>query len=170
MFLWIAGYHAVHSAGTAQWLARALFVTNRNAFVTINCGQPNRAYGILRACRSQIEGTPMKANADTRRLHMRMMMLVQFPIEPFNTLVKNGTGGAKMKQILEAIKPEHTWFSEREGKRGGILIVNVDSPSDIPRLAEPWFLTFNAEVEFRVAMTPEDLGRADLESLGKKWA
>jgi hypothetical protein len=100
---------------------------------------------------------------------MRMMMLVQFPPEPFNTAVRNGTTGSKMKQILDAIKPEHVWFSEREGKRGGILIVNVDSPSDIPRLAEPWFLTFNAEVEFRIAMTPEDLGRAGLDSLGKQW-
>ena len=100
---------------------------------------------------------------------MRMMMLVQCPIEPFNSLVKNGTAGAKMKSILDDIKPEHAFFGEREGKRGGILIVNVDSPSDVPRLAEPWFLTFNAEVEFRVAMTPEDLGRADLVVLGKKW-
>lgn len=100
---------------------------------------------------------------------MRMMMLVQLPLEPFNTAVRNGTAGSKMKQILDAIKPEHVWFSEREGKRGAILIVNVDSPSDVPRLAEPWFLTFNAEVEFRVAMTPEDLARAGLESLGKQW-
>jgi hypothetical protein len=101
---------------------------------------------------------------------MRMIMQVQFPIEPFNTLVKNGTAGAKIKQILEAIKPEHAWFGERDGKRGGLFIVNIDGPSDVPRLAEPWFLTFNAEVEFRVAMTPEDLGRADLDSQGKKWA
>ncbi len=101
---------------------------------------------------------------------MRMMMLVQLPIEPFNTAVKNGTAAAKMKQIMDAIKPEQAWFGEREGKRGGILIVNVDSGSDIPRLAEPWFLSFNAEVEFRVTMTPEELGRADLNALGKQWA
>lgn len=101
---------------------------------------------------------------------MRFMMLVQMPIEPFNTAVKNGTASTKMKKIMEAIKPEHAWFGERDGKRGGIMIVNIDSPSDIPRLAEPWFLTFNAEVEFRVAMSPEDLGHADLDSLGKKWA
>lgn len=100
---------------------------------------------------------------------MRMIMQVEFPIEPFNSLTKNGTIGAKMMQILEAIKPEHAWFSERDGKRGGILIVNVDGPSDVPRLAEPWFLSLNAEVEFRVAMTPQDLGAADLDSLGKKW-
>ena len=49
-------------------------------------------------------------------------------------------------------------------------MVNVNSPSDVPALAEPLFLTFNAEVEFRIAMTPEDLSRAGLDALGKKWA
>jgi hypothetical protein len=101
---------------------------------------------------------------------MRMIMQVQLPIEPFNTAVKNGTIADAIKKIMEATKPEHAWFSERNGKRGGILVVNVDSPSDVPRLAEPWFLALNAEVEFRIAMTPEDLGRADLNALGKQWA
>jgi hypothetical protein len=97
-------------------------------------------------------------------------MLLQFPIEPFNTAVKNGTVGAKMRQILDATKPEAAYFTERDGRRGGILVVNMDKASDIPRLAEPWFLSFNAEVEFRIAMTPEDLAHADLDALGKKWA
>jgi hypothetical protein len=101
---------------------------------------------------------------------MRMLMHIHLPLEPFNTAVRNGTAGQKMKQILEAIKPEAVYFSEHKGQRGGTLVVNVNSPSDIPVLAEPWFLTFNAEVEFRVAMTPEDLAHANLEALGKKWA
>jgi hypothetical protein len=74
-----------------------------------------------------------------------------------------------MHAILEATKPEAAYFTEREGYRGAVLIVGASGPSDIPRLAEPWFLTLNATVEFRIAMTPEDLGSADLESLGKKW-
>ena len=74
-----------------------------------------------------------------------------------------------MKKILDDIKPEAAYFGEREGKRGGVLIVDAAKASDVPRLAEPWFLSFNAEVEFRVAMTPEDLAQADLGALGKKW-
>ena len=38
-----------------------------------------------------------------------------------------------------------------------------------PALAEPWFLTFGAEVEFRVVMLPDDLKKAGLDELGKKW-
>ena len=48
--------------------------------------------------------------------------------------------------------------------------MNVNDSSDVTSLAEPWFLTFNAEVEFRIAMTPEDLGRSNLDAIGKKWA
>jgi hypothetical protein len=100
---------------------------------------------------------------------MRMMMQVEFPLEPFNTAVRDGSAGPKMHRILEAIKPEAAYFSDFHGRRGGMLIVHVNDASEIPVLAEPWFLTFNAHVEFRVAMTPEDFARANLESLGKQW-
>ena len=98
-----------------------------------------------------------------------MMMMVEFPLEPFNSAVRNGTAGPTMKKILDDAKPEAAYFGERDGKRGGVLIVDVAKPSDVPRLAEPWFLSFNAEVKFRVVMTPEDLAQADLNALGKKW-
>ena len=100
---------------------------------------------------------------------MRMLMHVYLPLEPFNTYVRDGSAGPKMKRILEANKPESAYFTEHEGRRGGILVVNINDPSDVPVLAEPWFLTFNAEVQFRIAMTPEDLSRSNLDALGKKW-
>lgn len=100
---------------------------------------------------------------------MRMLMHVDFPLEPFNQAVRDGTAGEKIQRILEAIEPEAVYFSEQDGKRGGVLVVNVDSPSDVPALAEPFFLTFNAAVEFRIAMTPDDLGKAGLDEIGKKW-
>jgi hypothetical protein len=42
--------------------------------------------------------------------------------------------------------------------------------SEVAVLAEPWFLVFNANVEYRIAMTAEDLGRANLGEIGKAWA
>ncbi len=101
---------------------------------------------------------------------MRMLMHFKFPAEPFNSAVRDGSTGAKIHKILEAIKPEAAYFTEQSGHRGGTFVVNVNSASDIPSLAEPLFLTFNAEVEFRIAMTPEDMGRAGLDAIGKKWA
>ena len=60
---------------------------------------------------------------------MRMIVDVNFPLEPFNTLVRNGTVGQKIQQILADLKPEAAYFSERNGKRGGIFIVDVSEPS-----------------------------------------
>ena len=37
---------------------------------------------------------------------MRMMMRVTFPHGPFNAAVKDGSIGAKMKRILDQLKPE----------------------------------------------------------------
>ena len=89
---------------------------------------------------------------------------------PWLAAVKNGTAGSKLSRILEAIKPEAVYFTEQNGQRGAVLIVDLPDPSKIPALAEPWFLTFEADVEFRVVMSPDDLKRAGLDELGKQWS
>jgi hypothetical protein len=98
-----------------------------------------------------------------------MLVNVTFPHEPFNTAVRDGTAGKTISKILEAIKPEAVYFTEQDGHRGAMLVVNLEKASQVPALAEPWFLHFHADCKFRIAMTPEDLQRAGLEELGKKW-
>ena len=71
---------------------------------------------------------------------------------------------------LEAIKPEAVYFTEQDGTRCGIFLVNVQNPSDVPAFAEPFFLNFQANCKFRIVMSPEDLQKAGLDALGKKWA
>jgi hypothetical protein len=50
------------------------------------------------------------------------------------------------------------------------LVINLVDLSQIPTFAEARFLTFKADVKFQVAMTPEDLQKAGLEELGKKYS
>ena len=101
---------------------------------------------------------------------MRILQHVTFPHEPFNTYVRDGSIGGKMKRILDDLKPEAAYFTELDGRRSAILIVNMDDTSQIPAIAEPWFLTFNADCHVHPAMVPADLAKADLAALGKKWA
>ncbi len=100
---------------------------------------------------------------------MRMLMNVVIPHEPFNSFVRDGTVGAKLNKILEAIKPDAVYFTEQHGKRGAVLIVNLPNDAKVPALAEPWFLTFDADVEIRIAMTPEDLKHSGIDNMGKTW-
>ena len=101
---------------------------------------------------------------------MRTMMIVRLPHEPFNAALRDGTADAKMERIMDAIKPEAVYYAALDGKRTPILIVEMADPSQIPVLAEPWFMTFGADVEFHPVMTQEDLEKAGLAALGKKWA
>jgi hypothetical protein len=99
-----------------------------------------------------------------------MLLNVSIPHEPFNAAVKDGTAGQKLGRILDEIKPDAAYFTEKDGQRGAVMVVELSDPSKIPALAEPWFLTFNANVEFRVFMTPDDLQKAGLDEIGRKWA
>ncbi len=74
-----------------------------------------------------------------------------------------------MQRVVEAMKAEAVYFTEVGGLRTTIAIINIDDVSEIPSYAEPWFLTFNADVEFRPVMTPDDLGQAGLDQLGSAW-
>jgi len=100
---------------------------------------------------------------------MRILLHVQMPHEPFNTYVKDGSAGAKMKRILDELKPEAAYFTEFDGRRSGLLVFQMENTSQIPSVAEPWFLTFNADCHIHPVMIPEDLAKADLGAIGKKW-
>jgi len=101
---------------------------------------------------------------------MRMLLHARIPHEKFNAAVRDGSIGRKMKKILDETKAEAVYFTEYDGQRGAIMIINIDDSSEVPKFAEPWFLSFNADVQFHIAMTPEELGRAGLEKIGKKWS
>ncbi|MFE3869415.1 panthothenate synthetase [Flavobacterium sp. LS2P90] len=71
--------------------------------------------------------------------------------------------------MIDDIKPESIYFSEQDGNRGAIMVVEVPDVSFIPSTSEPWFLNFEASCEFRIAITPTDLKKANLVKLAKNW-
>ncbi len=100
---------------------------------------------------------------------MRMIMNVRIPHEPFNTLLREEKAGNILQKIIQDLKPESIYFTEQNGTRGAVAVINVNDPAEIPSFSEPFFLNFNGDCEFRIAMSPEDLGRAGLDALGNKW-
>lgn len=101
---------------------------------------------------------------------MKMLLTVEIPHEPFNSLVRSGQAGEIIGRILETIKPEAAYFTEQDGTRGAVLVIDVKNSSDVPSFAEPFFLSFEANCKFRILMSPEDLQKAGLGELGKTWA
>ena len=100
---------------------------------------------------------------------MKMIMISEFPPEPFNSHVRDGSIGNIIGKIVKTLDFESLHFVELDGCRGSVGVFTIADSSEIPRYAEPFFLSFDAQVRFRIAMTPEDLGKAGLAELGEQW-
>ena len=91
---------------------------------------------------------------------MRCLLKVSIPVEIGNAAISEGSLPRTIESILADLKPEAAYFAEENGKRTGFIFFDLKETSQIPGVAEPWFLAFNAQVEFHPAMNLKDLKRA----------
>ncbi len=103
---------------------------------------------------------------------MRMLMKVSFPVEAGNAAARSGSLGTRVKAILDDLKPEAAYFVANEyGQRCGYIVFDMKETSQIPSIAEPWFLAFDASITMTPAMNPQDLATAgpSIEQVVKKY-
>ena len=92
---------------------------------------------------------------------MRMLLRVSIPVETGNAAAKAGTLGSTVEQIVADLKPEAAYFfADDNGCRSGSIVFDMEDTSQIPAIAEPWFLAFNAKISLRPVMSPQDLAKA----------
>ena len=91
---------------------------------------------------------------------MRFLLKVNIPVEFGNAAAKAGKLGATIQSILADLKPEAVYFTDSNGQRTGYIFLDMKDASQIPAIAEPWFLAFNASIEIHPVMIPDDLARA----------
>lgn len=102
---------------------------------------------------------------------MRFMLKAILDTEKANAAAKAGMLGKTIQEIVAGLKPEAAYFTDDHGKRTAYIILDMRDASQIPALAEPWFLAFNAHIEFHPIMVPEDLSKAgpSIELAAKKY-
>lgn len=91
---------------------------------------------------------------------MRFLLKVSIPVEAGNAAAIAGKLGTTIQSILADLKPEAAYFTDDDGQRTGFLFIDMQDASQIPAIAEPWFLAFNASVTFHPVMVPDDLAKA----------
>lgn len=88
---------------------------------------------------------------------MRTLLRASFDVEKANQAIKNGSLPKIMKEVMERLKPEASYFLPMNGKRTCIMVFDLKDPSDMPLIVEPLFLEMDAEVELSPVMNVEDL-------------
>jgi len=102
---------------------------------------------------------------------MRFLLKVNIPVETGNAAAKAGRLEGTIQSILADLKPEAVYFTDDKGQRTAFIFLDMQDASQIPAIAEPWFLAFNAHVEMHPVMVPEDLAKAGpaIEQAVKKY-
>ena len=73
---------------------------------------------------------------------MRCMLNHSFPTAgESNAWIRDESIGQKVESVFETIQPEAVFFYPVDAAQGGYLILNPDEASEIPPMAEPFFLT-----------------------------
>ena len=100
---------------------------------------------------------------------MRFLVKVSWPVEAGNAAARDGF--KVIPEILEEQKPEAAYFVAEDGKRTALLFIEMDEVSQLPAIAEPWFLALNASIEATPAIVAEDLEKAGpaIEQAVKKY-
>jgi hypothetical protein len=103
---------------------------------------------------------------------MRFLLKVNIPVASGNAAAKAGKLGGTIQSILAEQKPEAVYFTDDHGQRTVFIFLEMNDASQIPALAEPWFLAFNAGIELHPVMIPQDLAKAGpaIEQAVKKYA
>ena len=103
---------------------------------------------------------------------MRFLLKVNMELDAANAAAKAGKLGPTIQSILADLKPEAVYFAADKGQRTAFIFLEMQDASQIPAIAEPWFLAFNASIEIQPVMVPDDLARASgaIEAAVKKYS
>ena len=88
---------------------------------------------------------------------MRVMMKVSMPVEAGNRGIKEGILPKTVTRFVEEMKPEACYFGPEDGKRTAYFVFDLQDPTLIPTVAEPFFQNLNASIQITPVMNLDDM-------------
>jgi hypothetical protein len=88
---------------------------------------------------------------------MRVLMTVKMEVEAANRAIRDGSWAQTMERVMTDLQPEAAYFTTQDGKRTGFIVFDLKDPSDIPSIAEPFFMGVGAAIDMSPCMTVADV-------------
>jgi hypothetical protein len=102
---------------------------------------------------------------------MKFLVKATIPIEAGNALAKDPNFQKRLDSIMGDIRPEAAYFAVESGQRTVFFVVTIADASELPRVAEPLWLSLRADVEFVPVMVQADFAKAmpHIQAAAKKY-
>jgi hypothetical protein len=91
---------------------------------------------------------------------MRVLVRAMIPTVAGNKMVKDPNFLKSIEDYTKKFNCEAAYFTEVNGNRTMVLVLDLQSPDMIPAIAEPLFQGYEANVEIHPAMNLDDLKKA----------
>jgi hypothetical protein len=88
---------------------------------------------------------------------MRVLLKAHFGTEKGSELISSGRMGELIQQTVDRVHPEAAYFLPDEGDRTAFLVFDLEDPSQIPVITEPFFREGNATVSYTPVMNLDDV-------------
>ena len=99
---------------------------------------------------------------------MRCMLKITIPAEAGNRAIKSGSLPKIMDELAGKLKPESSYFTAEGGDRTAYFFFDFHDVSEIPVIAEPLFMGFDAKLELKPVMNANEL-KAGIEKASKNF-
>ncbi|MFF9472619.1 hypothetical protein ACF1E9_08300 [Streptomyces roseolus] len=90
---------------------------------------------------------------------MRMLLKVEMDTAASNEAIRQGSIPGLMQEAIARIRPEAAYFTVENGCRTGYFFFDLTESSDLPAIAEPFFMRLGAKIHYSPVMNPEELAQ-----------
>jgi hypothetical protein len=91
---------------------------------------------------------------------MRVLVRAIIPVTTGNKMVKDPNFLRNIEDYIKKFNCEASYFTEVNGNRTMVFVLDLPSSDTIPAIAEPLFQGYDANVEIHPAMNLDDLKKA----------
>lgn len=99
---------------------------------------------------------------------MRVLMTVQFDTEKASKAIEDQSMATFMESVLARLRPEAAFFASKDGMRTGFIVFDLQQPSQIPVVVEPFFQKLGAKIDLTPVMDFDDV-RTGLQAYGSSF-